>query len=1043
MPDYQSQAAALRADGHKLRAFVSFYVGDVAAVFNVNVGYSAGEYPLTAISGTYSTGSASDVGEGFLVEIRTSGGALRGVTRTRYGATQTATSLKIRELSRGEIVVANGDVITIRREVRLSDRLVTATDSFDPDGIPVGTFNLNPPPIANSGGLDVGFVDAGQTFRTVQCFGSLSRTVDPASSGTMTHSWTIPSGGGGFQSGSSSTDADPVMELNVGRWLIRHVVTDSTNGKATTQYIMMIVHDDTSFPPYECLLEPMEGSKEDGWSYRVRVFEDADEDAIPYGSYAVVWVDERINGTAQSFGSPVTGRSHIKAVGILRREETREDDTGADSLTFEVISPLAHLGQLAGFSKVMIREASPDAWAEINTLKTQRGITQLWQFYCNAGNAGFDLIIDPDAKNYDYPILFLQKDSPLGQIRELADGTQNRFVCDRRGRFELQPVLNLMTRGARNTRATALVFSRDDIVDIRVSQEHWRPTETFRLKGFAAHSTSPYPVFARWPGAAPGQGNQSGAVERVICAHTEDAYFLCGLYGAMEDGWFVDADLVGQFAPRVTITTPGSYDLLDFYGEWIEFDFALRLRGLDLSKYRYELIRSSVTYESGTAQCVFELQGETFGEPGVDDTPPASVTDGLTDWSLIWNPISFETFVPTGDWDGNNQLPVKMWGISYTNPISVARSTSFNPATHAVTYEDLGDMGGVITGLGMWGCSDPHNYFRKFILTTTGLWKIEDLWVGSPVATLVASNATMFGASNIIGHKVAMTHNDKKGWIMVLTGASSLAVSFDYGATWTQREMTGGTFAGGTSGTPTTVCDAVICGWNSSSEGWIYGTFGNSFGSNVRMCRSTNWGLNWTVLWQGNPAGTIANVGRLHVPYLRQDGSENRNDADLEIFAQWGISNNSIFEFSDSAGVSQVSFSHLQSSNAAGFAPYASAPAPRRNFAFTHDATRVWSVGISSGSLYFTVSDDGMNTILRSGVISAGGAIASINGFSVHRDFAVVFAPGDTAYGTGAGTVHYTDDGGQNWYNIVPSFFGNARCAYFEGDLSDFIPQRG
>lgn len=763
MPDLQAQIAALRADGHKLRAFVSFYVGQEVAEFEADTIYVDSDYPLTSISGAYNSGSEADVKEGFLVEIRRSAGQLRRVTRTRYGATQTSTALKIRELSRAESVTGNSDLLIIRREVRISDKLVEATADFNPDGIAVGTFNSNPPPIANSGGLDVGFVDSGQTYRSVPFFGSLSFTVDPDSAGTVTHVWTIPTGGGAFAPGSASTDANPTIRVNVGHWLIQHAVTDSSNSVTTTQYIMVIVHDTTSATPYECVLEPLEGGKEDGWNYRVQIFEDALETDIPYGSYAIVWVDETINGTTQSFGSPVTGRSHIKAVGIIQSEETREDGRGADTLTFDIISPLAQLGKTPGFSKVMERNASPDAWAEIADLKTLRASLQLIQFYCNINQAGFDVIVDAEMPSYDYPLLFLQKDSPLGQIRELTSATQGQFICDRRGRFMFIPVLNLLTRTARDNRTTALVFSRDDIIDIQVSQEHWRPIETFRLKGFSAHSTTPNPVFAKYPGDAPGQGNQSGSVERIICQNTATAYFFCGLYGAMEDGWFTTGTGIGYFAPRVTITVPGSYDVLDFYGEWIELDFSLRLRGTDLSAFRYELVRATVTYDGGTANCVFELQAETFGEPGVDDTPAQSDTN-LTDWTDIWGDISFD-ILPYDPFTSGSGI-IAMFLTS--NEVAITFNFFDSPPTWSLYSLTLnGTLDDFVPDPFSPKYLGTGTAVNGWIATSTRIYRITDIF---GARTLASQHTFAVATSGGVSQRIVETERNLQNFVVCVTG---------------------------------------------------------------------------------------------------------------------------------------------------------------------------------------------------------------------------------------------------------------------------------
>jgi hypothetical protein len=636
-----SYRSSMRTPGHYQLRNLSRFKGAICAIFQSG---AVPANPTTEITGAYIAGDETTVFDGFLVEVHTSGGVFKGYTRLRYGATQTATSLFIRELSRGEIAVANGDLLYVRREVRLSDKLVEATSDFNPDGIAVGTFNLNPPPVAYSGGHRVGRVDTGQTYLTVT-HANVSYTVDPASGGTMTHLWTLPSGAGAFAPGSASTDAAPTIRYNVNAdgWLIQHDVTDADNAQVTTEWVMVIVHDATHLP-YECVAQPLEGSIDNGWGYSVQLFDDLTESEYPYGSYAFLWREGAMGGGQAFVGSPVAGTSHIIQIGVTRREETTSE-AGYETLSFEIISPLARLAETPGFSKVMLREASPDAWSEIADLTVGRAVTQLILFYTNLVETGFGVVFHTDyvGNSRDYPLLFCNKDNPLGQIRELVRATKARFVCDRRGRFEVQPVMNLLDRTTRTSLTTILSIERDDLKGYTVSQEHWEAMEMVYVKGFAAHASDPAPVFAKAPGDAPGQGSQTENVEGLITQNATTLYAEAGLYWAMRNGVYVNSDLEKRFAPKSTLRLPLAYDAFDFYVGYILLPFSLRLRGVDLSEFRHEITGISISYENGDGEVVLELQAETFGEPGTDDTPAESNTGLFTDPSDLWGDMTFPT----------------------------------------------------------------------------------------------------------------------------------------------------------------------------------------------------------------------------------------------------------------------------------------------------------------------------------------------------------------------------------------------------------------
>lgn len=431
MPSQASNLTALRKDGHKLRGYGTFFVG--AAVWEATVDTTPADGALTltvtTVSGAYTAARG-----GFRVDVFTSGGAYKGRTRLRFNATHSATAMRIREHSQGTVKIEAGDTVRVYAEQRLTDKLVAANETFAPEHETYSAQNSNPGPIACSGGPWAG----DSTMLPIQMTGDTSDWVDPDSNGPLTHLWTLPSGLS-FYTGSADTDANPQITGDSGSYLVEHTVTDADNSVSTTQFVPVIIDDD----PYDIFIESLEMDEQSGVSASVRFKDAISVEDVPDGSLFIFWVKETINGTRQSFGAASPGRSHIKLVGYLRRD-TSEGDASDDNLTFEIISPLARLAELVGYSKVMTNTASPDAWSEIKTLGIERAMRLLLLHYSNLVEAGFDLITHASWSDATYSQLFLNKSTPFGQVSELADSRDGRFVCDRTGRFEFQRRLDLL-----------------------------------------------------------------------------------------------------------------------------------------------------------------------------------------------------------------------------------------------------------------------------------------------------------------------------------------------------------------------------------------------------------------------------------------------------------------------------------------------------------------------------------------------------------------------------------------------------------------------
>lgn len=635
----------MRASGHSQKRYLSRYIGAIVAsgTLTATPDPTTG-YPVTALAVNITSGSHTAVYPGFLVNLFTAAGLPKGSVRVRYSGTISSVSIPIVETSRATVVFASGDLFEIRAEVRPASKVPTADSDFNPDG---KAFSANFPPIACSGGHWAGFADVGLTYATVVMTGSTSTPLNLANVSGVTHLWVLPTGVA-FAPGSSSTDASPTLraDVNADGWAIRHEVTDADNSTTTIQFVVIIVHDRITAPPYQCITHPISvDSAGDGWAYTVELFDDLDATSFPVGSLCILWVDNILGGVETTIGAINAGRHHIRGIGYARRSHSVSEG-GYETYTLDVISPIGRQGELVGFSKVFLRDASPTAWGNIPGMTVKRVIWALWLFYSNFCEAGYDLLVDSHYLDYDFPTLFSQKETPRAQIMEFARATQARMVCAKHGAFLLQPIVNLLDTATKAALPTFLQFERADILRITVDYDHFEAVDEVVVEGFSAHATDPTPLRVRYPGDAPGMGSTRQEIKGLITQNIEGLKAIAGRIGARANSTHTNpSTLAKRFAPYVEIDVPLSYDAVaDFRVGWFELPFATRKDGLDLSQYRYEIDQISINYDGGDGSLTLGLQSECDGQPGVDYPFGQSNTSQLTDPSDIWQGVGFDPY---------------------------------------------------------------------------------------------------------------------------------------------------------------------------------------------------------------------------------------------------------------------------------------------------------------------------------------------------------------------------------------------------------------
>lgn len=1008
---------ALLAGTHVARYKVSPLFGALTYTATVS---ATPTFPAKAIAITSGVGTIANVKAGQRVMIRNAGGSFKGVTHVRFHGTISTSSIPIRETSSGSIDIASGDILTIYSLPLLVDKLVESDSAFNPDGLPIGDVNQFPLPLVSSGGWYVNTLPASGTLG-VPMHGGGSTTVDIASTGVVTHAWSCASG-----TFNNATAANPIFTVTAaGEYILTHAVTDVTNSKVATQIVPVRVHD-AADPPMECILNSVDGDAKGGGirSASFQLFGNVSLEALPDGTPVILWADdERIGGDVQSFGHKNSGRSNILMVGYLRRDEWTLDDEGVEGITFEVISPIALLAEIVGYSKVMENNATPDVWSEIKDLSVSRAITQILQHYTNALQL-FDLIF-VGFVDADYPTFFLQRSTPYDQVVELADGLLSRLICDRAGGFEIQRRLECTPLDERNTPVTTITLTKSVVQDWSMSRDHRLPLDTLKTNGFIKGLADNTAVFAKFP-ASPGTGTLLQTITRLILQDADERLEVTALLGAWENHVFFDADGVQRYAPELTLELAGSYGrLFQFYREWVKFTGVTTLRNIDLSAFRWLVMAVSESFEDGTASTTLTLRAETNApaRTAVDDPQDTGTEVPIEPPIVIQPPVTVPPVTRIPGWTG--ELPIKMFALSNAES-KAAFATSFNFTTGVVTWADRSTG---LSGGGIWARSDPYNYYRRLALTANGLYRNNDITISGSWSQ-VATNTQIFGNSARRGYKLLMSHM-RQGWIMALSGDSGAGVSLDYGATWTQVGIDGGSGSWGTS--VGRGGDAEICGHDAnhlysivqSGSFWLHDVF-----------KSIDGGLTWVATGgQASNGGGLLSAMNMHIPYKKAGGAANLDNGNLHIYTSAKATPTAPQALLSSSVDGGVVFSQLYYEDASGWQPAHSFVGSGLT-AFTHDANYWWSSARQNGTDHFGIwrtTDNYSSTSIKYNA-PAHYHYGMVNGWSQDPGCAIIF---HATY-----QIAWTLDGGTTMWNTKPTGWADG-IAYAEFDLSDFITARG
>lgn len=735
-------------------------------------------YPARQVSYTLTSGSISDVKQDMTVNFYSSGGTRKATLRVASGQSITSTVLPVAEFASGVYNVAIGDTFKVIQTWSIFDRLIGATATLPKDSrIAVGTNTSAPPAVCNSGGLYAGF------DTTVSFNGSTSFRVNP-SAGSLTHSWDSIDG-----SPSTSSSANPTFVFPVGERWISHTITDSASGKTTTQFIWVRVHDRDTDPPMRVQMDSLSGNVNEGWraTFKLPYGSEGNITNLPDGALVVYHEIEHRNGSTGSYGSKVSGRSHIKGVFYLVSDSIHIDPENSE-ITFEAVSPLAILDQTPALPQLMINKASPISWQELKSLSTQKMFVYLSYWHSTLQDT-FDFVWN-DGLDLSYTRIAVEGMSIGEQLRDIANSLNLQVTCDRLGRILFTRDPNFLSLTDRATRTITYDLTTADIMNIELTRQHRGAVKQIRGEGITSSNA---PVFTNSPGNAPAPfGTASDTLSKQIVTNQADLNRRTGLAfaraNALYNGLFVPKGVRLQLTDSFDIFEPG-------YREFITLTLAANsnTRGVgfdDTERWTVEQVEITFDPVRGTKDYYLVIDHETYGVDGITYIPPQQTDNGIITapppMDIQWPNIAFDPTTDSSDnpivsapaQDGNTVLTWASDLSWYVTHVFLMSLPPFNDDTPSLGGFSITDVQPV--GLGSKGVyliandGTDSKLFYATDYTDPSTWTVTSI---SGVYTAIRPTSTQGGV-----------------YILTLGGASSCVdfLSGDGPGDWVEVAFNGG-----------------------------------------------------------------------------------------------------------------------------------------------------------------------------------------------------------------------------------------------------------
>ncbi len=847
-------AALMRQFPQTVRRYLSAATRDVVFAAQISSGtiqrdaVSSGVIAIPYTSVT--TGAYSDVIAGMTLDIgTTAGGAEIGKVRVRSA---NAAQILIGETA---LTLSSGNYLTVRREFRpwqvkprrFEDYVDAAyptsfTEYHDYDLVYTNQ-NTAIPPKANitaSGYTLVkpaGFVDAGQTYRTVALSGANSITLAPGASLTA---WAWNIGDGTLATGTLSSAAI-TARFPVGFRYVTLTVTDS-NGASSLMRLPIWVHDVAHPPITEFAVTRDETRGDGGREMRFEVFGAADVSVIPEGSAICYWEDAAFGDDS----APEGYRGQF--LGWATRDATLFK-LYRSRYSLDVAGAAGWLDRLGGFAQTLVDPGrTPTQWHEMQHLTLDRAAHYALRSYTNILTLVnfYTAGVSDAAQSID-----LAKRSVWAQISELVRGYFGTAGCDTLGGIWLRRHFSYLEASEQAAISPVITLSNADWTDA----SGWTlPQEKSEVVGLVEASGSRFDGTTTIQLASKASGLQ-GAGRATAPFQIVSAQSVLNSRTGHHLAWLNN--------PRksVTLRLMGNLDAVEpCWSEPIAISGAGdNVRGLTLSGTRFLLTQVSVAHSNARGAApktvTWTLEGVTSGDAGITLDVPGKVN---------------HTPKPPRPTPGKKIKPVLLSpGVSSIAALNedgyVYITRNFNAVTPTWTRYAIPGMGGILHDF----VPDPFSPLylgtgtavNGWLVTSTQIGRLTDIFGASPGYTAQYTFATSI--TPYTGQRVIETERSVQNFVVVVSYYPSLGtkgiVTSD-GATW-------GTEATLASGHPYTYLSPGLAVSGKQSNVALSAA---SNGSTFQGYKYS--GGSWAAISSPNLSGTGL-PGWIHVPWHDNDNS--------------------------------------------------------------------------------------------------------------------------------------------------------------------------
>jgi len=600
-----------------------------------------GSYIALPVDTGGATGNPADALAGYTVEVGTvAGGRDIGTTRLRASGLS-GNVLRIAETGPTELSAQAGHYVTVRRERRIWQKLQRLVGSSSGGSEHQNSFTvykdydiayvdqtLKHPPLANVDYKPAGWVDAGETYRTVLLDGSGSEAVSPGAS-ISSFSWTLPAGVT-LAPSYALTDDTIEVRAEAGCYELALTVTDSV-GATATRYCIVWSHD-ANYPPLTNFAIERDDT-EDWREMDIAFFEDGNtlpESAIPEGAQVCYWEQTTFNGqpAPDQYRDQMLGWSLRDAVDLRRfRSGLRIALAGAG----------AFLAQSDGPQLTLQDTAAPARWDEMANITDNRLIVHLLHWHSTALSV---CNLYQLAVAHEWGEQNVNRASLWEQVRATAQGSAGRAGSDSLNGIWLRRHPSYMTSSDRSAVPTIASFAAADLLDEEgMSITFERPRRVGKVKGgggtYSGGVYTPYASMA--PGDAPSHG---------ISTDEPPAWALPLVNSQLEanrlTGWHYG--YLNNQIPELPLRLIANFDAIEpAWREWVTMSYDLpNVRGLVWSEMRFVPVRVSVVHNNDPGlpprEVTLTLEAETDESPGAtaEVEGPGGWIPGEDDYTPPW-----------------------------------------------------------------------------------------------------------------------------------------------------------------------------------------------------------------------------------------------------------------------------------------------------------------------------------------------------------------------------------------------------------------------